>query len=81
MRVPVKMPNGKVLTASVGGLTGGGYRVAYVRVEDTSGAQVSVSGRVTTRHGYAGQTLPFEVNMNGVNAIDAFRADEALYSK
>ncbi len=81
MRVPVKLPNGKVLTAKIGGLTGSGYRVACVRVEDTLGEQVSVSGRVTTRHGYAGQILPFEVNMNGVNAINAFRSDEALYSK
>ena len=81
MKVPVKLPNGKVLTASIGGLTGSGHRVAYVRVEDTLGEQVSVSGRVTTRHGYAGQTLSFEVNMNGVNAAEAFRADNAIYSK
>lgn len=68
--VSVRLPNGNVLIADLGGLRGDGYRTASVRVTTTRGRQVRVSGRVTTRHGYD-RTLPFEINMIGTNARSA----------
>lgn len=69
--VLVTMPNGTVRTADLGGFTGGGHRIASVRVINTKGRQVRISGRVTTRHGYD-RKLPFEVNMSSINARTAF---------
>ena len=68
--VSVRLPNGNVLIADLGGLRGKGYRTASVRVQTTRGRQVRVSGRVTTRHGYD-RTLPFEINLTGTNARSA----------
>lgn len=80
--VSVRMPNGTIRIADLGGLTGSGHRTASVRVIDGVGNQVRIAGRVTTRHGYFGRVLPFEVNMNSVNADFAFiGADEAIFVK
>ena len=73
--VQVRMPNGTVRTADIGGLTGGGHRSASVRMTNTRGRQVRISGRVTTRHGY-GRMLPFQVNMSSINARTAFTGSD-----
>lgn len=80
MSIKVRMPNGKVLAAKMGNTDGRGFRSAYVRVNTKAGEQVSVAGRVTTRHGYD-RTLPFEVKMDGVNAIEAFAGANGHYAR
>lgn len=80
--VSVRMPDGSIRSADLGGLTGSGHRIASVRVVDGIGRQVRIAGRVTTRHGYIDRVLSFEVNMNSVNADFAFiSADEAIFVK
>lgn len=74
----VRLPNGRVVTADLGGLTGTGHRTASARITNTKGRQVRIAGRVTTRHGYD-QTLSFEVNMHSVNARSAFVTEEELF--
>jgi len=74
----VRLPNGQVVAAVVGGISSKGYRTASVRVSQY-GEQVSVSGRVTTRHGFD-RTLPFEVNMQGLNALAAFKGADEVYA-
>jgi len=75
--VSVRLPNGKTGTADLGGSAGSGYRRAYVRVTDSLGQRVRIAGRVTNRHGFTdGRTLPFEVNMQSINALDAFEGVE-----
>lgn len=78
-KATVRLPNGRRLTAVVGGINETGYRTAKVKVR-ADGEQFTITGRVTTRHGFD-RTLPFEVNMNGVNAQVAFRGEEAVYAK
>lgn len=81
MSVSVRLPNGKVTTADLGETSRNGYRVASVRVTDSWGNRVRVAGRVTNRHGFTdGRVLPFEVNMNSVNAEDAFDSDTVIYA-
>lgn len=67
-KTSVRLPDGRILTADVGGLTNTGYRFASVRVNDVYGIQRRVSGRITTRHGY-GKPIQFETKVNGVNAL------------
>ncbi len=74
----VRLPNGRIVTADIGGLTGTGHRIASARITNTKGRQVRIAGRVTTRHGYE-QTLPFEVNMHSVNARSAFVTESELF--
>ena len=74
----VRLPNGQVVAAKIGDISAKGYRTASVRVSN-GGQQVSVSGRVTTRHGFD-RTLPFEVNMNGLNALAAFQGADEVYA-
>ena len=78
MSIRVRLPNGKVLKARLSEATEDGYRKAYVRVPTNHWvSQVSVSGRVTARHGFDDdRILPFEVNMGGSNAADAFRGSK-----
>jgi len=78
--VYVRLPNGLVRAARLGGLTGTGHRTASVRVTNSKGRVVRIAGRVTTRHGYD-RVLPFEVNMDSVNARTAFLkySDEPLF--
>lgn len=79
--VLVRMPNGTIRTADLGGFTNVGHRIASVRVINTKGRQVRISGRVTTRHGYD-RTLPFEVNMSSINARTAFiDSDDSIFVK
>jgi len=76
----VRLPNGRRLTAVVGGINDTGYRTAKVKMVRSDGEQVTIAGRITTRHGFD-RTLPFEVNMLGTNAIHAFEGDDTVYSK
>jgi len=78
LTTPVRLPNGRVVVADLGGLTGTGHRVASARITNTKGRQVRIAGRVTTRHGY-NKTLPFEVNMHSVNARSAFVTKDELF--
>lgn len=64
----VRLLDGRILTADVGGLTGTGHRFASVRVTDVTGDQVRVAGRITTRHGYD-KPVRFETKTDGVNAL------------
>lgn len=77
-RVPVRVPTGETYTARLGGWTGTGYRYATIKVR-RGGDQFTVSGRVTTRHGYDGRTLPFEVKATGLNA-DIVLTDDSYVS-
>lgn len=74
----VRLPNGKVVVADIGSLTGTGHRTASARITNTKGRQVRIAGRITTRHGYE-QTLPFEVNMGSINARSAFVPSDDLF--
>lgn len=81
MRIRVRLPNGKVTTAEVSARANKGYRYASVRVMGRWGDRVRISGRVTNRHGYNDdRILPFEVNMDCVNALTAF-AGKKIYVK
>jgi len=75
----VKLPNGRKLTAVVGEVSEKGYRTARVKIR-TAGEQLTISGRISTRHGLD-RTLPFEVNMDGVNATAAFQGEDTVYAK
>lgn len=76
----VKLPTGDVTTARIGGIQATGYRTASVRVTDSDGQRVRVSGRVSTRHGFDGRVLPFEVNLKGINARSILeRVETDLY--
>ena len=71
----VRMPDGRILTADVGGLTGTGHRFASVRVSD-SGDRYRVAGRIPTRHGYD-KPVNFETKVNGLNALAVLENTEA----
>jgi len=73
--VNVKLPNGLVRAADLGGLTGNGFRTASVRMTNTKGRQVRIAGRVPVRHGYD-RTLQFQVSMDSRNARSAFVTSE-----
>jgi len=75
MITTVKLPNGLIRTADLGGLTGNGFRTASIRMTNTKGRQVRIAGRVPVRHGYD-RTLQFQVNMDCKNARSAFVTGE-----
>ena len=64
----VRLPNGKVVTATIGNIAETGFRDATVRVSG-GGIKESIKGRVTTRHGQGWpRILPFKVRRNTPNA-------------
>lgn len=68
-KVNVRLPNGETRRADVGTVSSTGYRHASVQLADGAGGKIRVSGRVTTRHGFAqDRYLPFEVNVRSKNA-------------
>lgn len=82
VRTLVRLPNGKVIPAELGGLTGTGHRIASVKVgSGSAGTRVTVAGRVTTRHGYDSHPLPFEALAEGINAPRVFEGTAAYLAE
>ena len=74
-KTQVRMPDGRFLTADIGGFTGTGHRFASVRIS-REGISRRVAGRITTRHGYD-KPVRFEVKLTSTNAFDAFEGTDS----
>ena len=65
----VVIPSGDIKVARISTVTVDGYRGAYIRMADKNNKVRTITGRVTSKHGFKNDyVLPFEISTHSINA-------------